>query len=143
VLAKQVAEKLDYVGVLGVEFFVCNGELLVNEMAPRPHNSGHYTIDACVTDQFEQQVRVLTGLDLGDARLHSPAVMVNILGDVWQAGEPAWDQVFAVPALKMHLYGKHEPRAGRKMGHFTVLAQDLDTALTQALAARSTLGIGE
>lgn len=143
VLAKQVAEKLDYVGVLGVEFFVCNGELLVNEMAPRPHNSGHYTLDACVTDQFEQQVRVLTGLDLGDARLHSPAVMVNILGDVWQAGEPAWDQVFAVQALKMHLYGKHEPRAGRKMGHFTVLAQDSDTALSQALAARSTLGIGE
>ena len=143
VLAAQVAEKLDYVGVLGVEFFVCNGELLVNEMAPRPHNSGHYTIDACVTDQFEQQVRVLTGLDLGDARLHSSAVMVNILGDVWQAGEPAWDQVFAVPALKMHLYGKHEPRAGRKMGHFTVLAQDRDTALSQALAARSILGIGE
>jgi len=141
-LAIKVAEKLDYVGVLGVEFFVCDGELLVNEMAPRPHNSGHYTIDACITNQFEQQVRVLAGLPLGDARLHSQAVMVNILGDVWKDGEPEWEQLFARSALKLHLYGKHEPRAGRKMGHFTVVADKAETALAQAMTARAVLGVG-
>ncbi len=141
-LAAEIAEKLDYVGVLGVEFFVSGGKLLVNEMAPRPHNSGHYTIDACVTNQFEQQVRALTGLPLGDSHLHSHAVMVNILGDVWKDAEPAWDKSFAHPNLKLHLYGKHEARPGRKMGHFTVLGRDTESTLNQALIARAELGIG-
>lgn len=141
-LAVEIAEKLDYVGVLGVEFFVSGGKLLVNEMAPRPHNSGHYTIDACVTNQFEQQVRALTGLPLGDSHLHSHAVMVNILGDVWKGAEPAWDKSLAHPNLKLHLYGKHEARPGRKMGHFTVLGRDTESTLNQALIARAELGIG-
>lgn len=141
-LAVEIAEKLDYVGVLGVEFFVSGGKLLVNEMAPRPHNSGHYTIDACVTNQFEQQVRALTGLPLGDSHLHSHAVMVNILGDAWKGAEPAWDKSLAHPNLKLHLYGKHEARPGRKMGHFTVLGRDTESTLNQALIARAELGIG-
>jgi len=141
-LAIQIAEKLGYVGVLGVEFFVSGGKLLVNEMAPRPHNSGHYTIDACITNQFEQQVRALTGLPLGDSHLHSHAVMVNILGDVWKDAEPAWNKSLAHPNLKLHLYGKHEARPGRKMGHFTVLARDAESAINQALIARAELGIG-
>ena len=142
-LAQKIAEKLNYVGVLAVEFFVSNGELLANEMAPRPHNSGHYTIDANVTNQFEQQLRVLVGLPLGDVRLHSQAVMVNILGDVWKDGkEPAWDKIFARPELKLHLYGKHEPRAGRKMGHFTVIGADQETVVVNAITARAELGIG-
>lgn len=143
-LAKKLAEKLDYIGVLGVEFFVVGNQLLVNEIAPRPHNSGHYTIDACVTNQFEQQVRVMTGLPLGDAQLHSNAVMVNILGDSWASGlEPAWNKAFGHANLKMHLYGKHEPRKGRKMGHFTVIGQDKRMVLNVALIARSELHIGE
>ena len=147
-LAIMVAEKLDYTGVLGVEFFVCNGELLVNEMAPRPHNSGHFTLDACVTNQFEQQVRVLTGLPLGSAKQHSPAVMVNLLGDIWpeDAGvqaEPDWQHVFANPQLKMHLYGKQAARAGRKMGHFTVINASRDDAIKQAMQVRADLHIGE
>ncbi len=141
-LAIKIAEKLDYVGVLGVEFFVSGGKLLVNEMAPRPHNSGHYTIDACVTNQFEQQVRALTGLPLGDSHLHSHAVMVNILGDVWKDVEPAWDKSLAHPNLKLHLYGKHGARPGRKMGHFTVLGRDTESTLNQARIARAELGIG-
>ena len=148
-LAKKLAQKLDYVGVLGVEFFLVGKQLLVNEIAPRPHNSGHYTIDACVTNQFEQQVRVMTGLPLGDARLHSDAAMVNILGDSWFAGdksdalEPAWNKALSHANLKLHLYSKHEPRKGRKMGHFTVIDKDLKTALNVALIARSELHIGE
>ncbi len=143
-LAKKLAEKLDYIGVLGVEFFVVGNQLLVNEIAPRPHNSGHYTIDACVTNQFEQQVRMMTGLPLGDAQLHSNAVMVNILGDSWESGlEPAWNKAFGHANLKMHLYGKHEPRKGRKMGHFTVIGQDKQMVLNVALIARSELHIGE
>jgi len=151
-LAISVAEKLDYTGVLGVEFFVCDGELLVNEIAPRPHNSGHYTIDACVTNQFEQQVRVMTGLPLGSSRQHSPAVMVNLLGDVWpqankalngQQQEPQWQLAFDYAQLKMHLYGKHEARPGRKMGHFTVIGNSRDDAIKLALQARSDLKIGE
>ena len=147
-LAKKLAEKLDYVGVLGVEFFVVGKQLLVNEIAPRPHNSGHYTIDACVTNQFEQQVRVMTGLPLGDASMHSDAVMVNILGDSWFAGEktnalePAWNKALSHANLKLHLYGKHEPRKARKMGHYTVIGKDLDAALNVALIARSELNIG-
>ncbi|MEZ0316776.1 MAG: 5-(carboxyamino)imidazole ribonucleotide synthase [Methylophilaceae bacterium] len=147
-LAMQLAEKLDYVGVLAVEFFVSDGKLVVNEMAPRPHNSGHYTIDACVTNQFEQQVRALVGLSLGDARMHSYAVMVNILGDIWygtddQVAEPHWDYILANPRLKLHLYGKHEARKGRKMGHFTLLDRDVETAVVLATEARSSLGIGD
>ena len=142
-LAIKIAEKLDYIGVLAVEFFVSNDELLANEMAPRPHNSGHYTIDANVTNQFEQQLRALVGLPLGDNRLHSQAVMVNILGDVWKNGaEPAWDKIFARPELKLHLYGKHEPRAGRKMGHYTVIGADQETVIVNAIKAREELGIG-
>jgi 5-(carboxyamino)imidazole ribonucleotide synthase len=152
-LAKKLAEKLDYVGVLGVEFFVVKNQLLVNEIAPRPHNSGHYTIDACVTNQFEQQVRVMTGLALGSSELHSDAVMVNILGDSWfpntisareknDALEPAWSKALSHANLKLHLYAKHEPRKARKMGHFTVIDKKLDTALNVALIARSELNIG-
>lgn len=156
-LAKKLAEKLDYVGVLGVEFFVVGKQLLVNEIAPRPHNSGHYTIDACITNQFEQQVRVMIGLPLGDASLHSNAVMVNILGDSWVANakidatglkhssaglEPAWILACGHANLKLHLYGKHEPRIGRKMGHFTVIGQNVKVILNTALIARSQLNIG-
>lgn len=150
-LAIQVAEKLNYMGVLAVEFFVCEGELRVNEMAPRPHNSGHFTIDACVTNQFEQQVRVLTGLPLGSTRQHSPAVMVNLLGDVWypskdalesEVTEPNWATLFSSPQVKMHLYGKHAARVGRKMGHFTVLNASRDEAIKTAMQLRADLNIG-
>ena len=143
-LASMVAEKLDYTGVLGVEFFVCDGELLVNEMAPRPHNSGHYTIDACITNQFEQQVRVLTGLPLGSAKQHSSAVMVNLLGDIWPSADeaPAWLAALAQAQLKMHLYGKQAARAGRKMGHYTVLSANRDEAIKLAMQVRAELNIG-
>lgn len=144
-LAILVAEKLDYTGVLGVEFFVCNGELLVNEIAPRPHNSGHYTLDACVTNQFEQQVRAMTGLPLGSARQHSSAVMVNLLGDIWPAdinAAPEWQLALNNPQLKMHLYGKHQARAGRKMGHFTVINVSRDEAIKQAMQVRADLKVG-
>jgi 5-(carboxyamino)imidazole ribonucleotide synthase len=140
-LARGVAERLEYVGTLGVEFFVCDGKLYVNEMAPRPHNSGHYTIDACVTDQFEQQIRALCGLPLGDARLHSPAVMVNLLGDIWREGEPAWNVLFEQLDLKLHLYGKHEARPGRKMGHFTVIGNDAEQVLKGAMEARASIKV--
>ena len=131
--AMKVAESLDYRGVLCVEFFVLrDGALVVNEIAPRPHNSGHYTIDACVTSQFEQQARVMCSLPLGDTAMHCPAVMVNLLGDVWAGGEPQWRQVLHHPRAKLHLYGKTEARAGRKMGHYTVLADSVDTALATA-----------
>ncbi len=145
--ALQIAAKLGYVGVLCVEFFVLeDGSLVANEMAPRPHNSGHYTTDACATSQFEQQVRAMTGMPLGDPRQHSPAVMLNILGDVWfavGAGEtkvqkgaapvtPPWDQVAAMPSARLHLYGKEEARPGRKMGHVNFTASTLDEARTAA-----------
>lgn len=138
--ALKIAERLNYCGVLAVEFFVTqNGELLVNEMAPRPHNSGHYTIDACVTSQFEQQVRSLCGLPLGDTRLLSPVVMVNLLGEAWQQGAPQWGHVLNQPQAKLHLYGKHEARDGRKMGHYCVLDGKIETALQNALVARTAL----
>jgi len=122
---------------------VVGTRLIVNEIAPRPHNSGHYTIDACVTNQFEQQVRVTAGLPLGDAHLHSDAVMVNILGDSWvNDKEPDWQKVFAHPNLKLHLYGKHEPRKARKMGHFTVIGKDKEAVLNVARIARGELNIG-
>jgi 5-(carboxyamino)imidazole ribonucleotide synthase len=138
-MARAVADKLDYVGVLAVEFFVADGKLLINEIAPRPHNSGHFTLDACVTDQFEQQVRVLAGLPLGDPRLLSPVAMVNILGDRWQRRAPDWTTLFAQPGVKLHLYGKASARAGRKMGHFNVLDADAATAVTLARQLRDAL----
>lgn len=140
-LALRVASGLGYVGVLGVEMFVSEGRLLLNEIAPRPHNSGHYTIDACVTNQFEQQVRALCGLGLGEPRLHTSAVMVNLLGEVWHGGEPCWDRLFDDAGLKLHLYGKHHARPGRKMGHFTVLDDDATLAVDRAHAARERIGI--
>ncbi len=139
-LALEVAERLGYCGVLAVEFFVTrDGKVLANEIAPRPHNSGHYTIDACVTSQFEQQVRTLCGLPLGDPRLLSPVAMVNLLGEAWARGQPAWDEVLRLPEAKLHLYGKHEPRPGRKMGHYTVLGATAEAALERALAIRAAL----
>jgi 5-(carboxyamino)imidazole ribonucleotide synthase len=144
-----IAAALDYVGVLCVEFFVlADGRLVVNEMAPRPHNSGHYTIDACVTSQFEQQARALAGLPLGATRQHSPAVMLNLLGDVWfGAGgevpaEPDWSVVLRHPQAKLHLYGKAEARRGRKMGHVTVLGETPAEAAASAGAIAGALGIG-
>lgn len=147
-LARLVAEKIDLVGVLGVEFFVTkSGDVLINELAPRTHNSGHYTIDACMTSQFEQQVRAICGLPLGAVTLLSPVVMVNILGDAWKwdasgkcVGEPNWDALLAQPNVRLHLYGKEEPRIGRKMGHFTVVARDAEMAfeLAQKYKARLT-----
>lgn len=138
--ALKIAEKLEYCGVLAVEFFVTqDDQLLVNEMAPRPHNSGHYTMDACATSQFEQQVRTLCGLPLGDTRLLAPVVMVNLLGEAWQRGQPQWERVFLAPEAKLHLYGKHEARDGRKMGHYTMLGATADAALQKALVVRSAL----
>ena len=139
-LATAVAESLDYVGVLGVEMFVADGgRLYVNEIAPRPHNSGHYTIDACACDQFEQQVRTLCGLPLGDPRLVTPAAMVNLLGDLWADGPPRWDRALGVPGVRLHLYGKSEPRRGRKMGHMTAVDADVEKAVEAAEAARAQL----
>ena len=202
--AERIAERLGFIGTLAVEFFVSRGELVVNEMAPRPHNSGHHTIDACVTSQYEQQVRALCGLPLGEARQHSAsvmvnllgelfvnemaprphnsghhtidacdvsqyeqqvralcglalasprqhsaAVMVNLLGELWYEDgkghgpyrEPDWSVLHAVPGLRLHLYAKHHARAGRKMGHFTVIGSDADDVLAKALAARAAIGI--
>ena len=120
--AARVAEALEYVGVLGVEMFVAGGgRIYVNEIAPRPHNSGHYTMDACSADQFEQQLRALCGLPLAAPKLLSPVAMVNLLGDLWSAGPPRWAEVFRRPGVRLHLYGKAEPRPGRKMGHITRL----------------------
>jgi 5-(carboxyamino)imidazole ribonucleotide synthase len=131
--ANEIARGLGYIGTMAVEFFVStNGEIIANEIAPRPHNSGHYTLDACHTSQFEQQVRMLCGLPSGDCDLVSPVVMINILGDVWGNSEPNWDSLLAEPNVKLHLYGKHEARVGRKMGHFNVLGNDTETALEQA-----------
>jgi 5-(carboxyamino)imidazole ribonucleotide synthase len=138
-MARDVAAKLGYVGVMAVEFFVVGGQLMVNEIAPRPHNSGHYTLDACVTDQFEQQVRALAGLPLGDTRLLSPVAMVNILGDRWHNGGPHWDALLSHPAIKLHLYGKEAARPGRKMGHFNVLDADPAAALKLAEEMRDAL----
>ena len=139
-LARLIAERIDLVGVMGVEMFVTReGDVLVNELAPRTHNSGHYTIDACMTSQFEQQVRAICGLPLGAVTLLSPIVMVNILGDAWKNGEPKWDALLAQPNVRLHLYGKAEPRAGRKMGHFTVVARDADMAFEFAQKYKSRL----
>jgi 5-(carboxyamino)imidazole ribonucleotide synthase len=137
-IARAVMERLDVTGVLCVEFFVTrNGDLLVNELAPRPHNSGHFTIDACVTSQFEQQLRAVCGLPLGSTRQIAPAAMVNLLGDLWADGEPDWKAVCGFPEAKLHLYGKAQARPGRKMGHVTALALDAAAALRMALDARA------
>jgi 5-(carboxyamino)imidazole ribonucleotide synthase len=139
-MALRLADAMDYVGVLAVEFFVlAGGELVINEIAPRPHNSGHYTLDACMTSQFEQQVRTLCGLPPGDTRLLSPVAMVNLLGDIWRDDEPAWDKLLSQPNVTLHLYGKKSARIGRKMGHFNVLAEDADSALAQALQLKQML----
>ncbi len=120
-LGGYIAEQLDYVGVLAVEMFVVGSEVFVNELAPRPHNSGHYTLDACITSQFEQQVRAICNLALGDTRMLVPGVaMVNLLGDLWAGGEPNWVRALSQPAAHLHLYGKAEARPGRKMGHLTI-----------------------
>lgn len=148
-VAERIASKLAYVGTLGVEFFVCRGELFVNEMAPRPHNSGHHTIDACDVSQYEQQVRALCGLPLARPRQHSIAVMVNLLGELWYEDgkghgtyrEPDWSLLHAVPGLRLHLYAKHHARPGRKMGHFVVTGDDAAQVLERALQARTAIGI--
>jgi 5-(carboxyamino)imidazole ribonucleotide synthase len=141
-MALGVAESLEYVGVMGVELFVANGgRLYVNEIAPRPHNSGHYTIDASATDQFEQQLRAMCSLPLGSTRLLSPVAMVNLLGELWHAGEPAWATALAVPGVRLHLYSKSEARAGRKMGHLTCVAGTADEALAGAMRAYEGLGL--
>jgi 5-(carboxyamino)imidazole ribonucleotide synthase len=128
-----VAEALGHVGVIAVELFeLADGRLLVNEIAPRTHNSGHYTWGACVTSQFEQHVRAVCGLPLGDARALTGAVMVNLIGDLWQAGPPAWGEVLARPDARLHLYGKDAPAPGRKMGHVLLLDDDTDRALATA-----------
>jgi 5-(carboxyamino)imidazole ribonucleotide synthase len=139
-IARAVLEELGVVGVMCVEFFLTEGgRLLVNELAPRPHNSGHFTFDACVTSQFEQQLRAVCGLPLGSTELVRPAAMANLLGDLWQSGEPDWAAALAHPDVKLHLYGKTEPRPGRKMGHLTALAATPEDAALAALAARDAL----
>ena len=137
-LAMAVADALDYVGVLAVEMFVAGGELLVNELAPRPHNSGHWTLDASVTSQYEQQVRAVCGLGLGSPAMTAPAIaMVNLLGDLWQGGDPDWATILDDPHAKLHLYGKSAARSGRKMGHLTVTAPNTTAAAARALELRA------
>jgi len=145
-LAIAIAEKLEVVGLLAVELFVTrDGEVLVNELAPRPHNSGHWSMDGCETSQFEQHIRAVCGLPLGGVALREPSVMVNILGDSWRwqdgrtVGDPNWSALLAAPRTKLHLYGKTEPRPGRKMGHFTVRDGDIETALKRARALKAAL----
>jgi len=137
-VAVRIADLLDYVGVLAVELFVSAGTLLVNELAPRPHNSGHWTLDACVTSQFAQQVRAVCGLALGptDVTGGGAVAMVNLLGDLWDGGPPDWAAALADPDARLHLYGKAEPRPGRKMGHLTVLGRRPDDVAARALALR-------
>ena len=135
--ALKIAEALSYQGVLCVEFFVDeSGALLINEFAPRPHNSGHGTLDASRTSQFEQQVRTLAGLPLGDTTMRTPVVMQNLLGELWNDGMPHWQALLAESSATLHLYGKAEPRCGRKMGHFTCVAPAVDEALETALRLR-------
>ena len=135
-MAKRIAGRLEYVGVLGVELFVADGgQLYANELAPRPHNSGHYTLDACSVNQFEQQVRTLCGLPLAAPRLLSPVCMINLLGDLWLGREPDWAGALAIPGVKLHLYGKKEARPGRKMGHLNCLAASGHEALALARLA--------
>ena len=147
-VATSVADALDYVGVLGVELFVVDGEVVdgevvVNELAPRPHNSGHWTLDAASTSQFAQQVRAVCGLPLGPVTMTAPAVaMANVLGDLWAAGDPDWSAALAHPDVRLHLYGKREPRPGRKMGHLTATAATAEDARRRVLAARTAAARG-
>jgi 5-(carboxyamino)imidazole ribonucleotide synthase len=139
-IARAVLQGLEYIGVLCVEFFLTrDGRLLINEIAPRPHNSGHLTFDASRTSQFEQQLRAVCGLPLGSPELLQPAAMANLLGDLWSISEPNWAGALAMPNVKLHLYGKAVPRRGRKMGHLTVLAPTTKEARTRVLAARTAL----
>lgn len=139
-IVRSILEELQYVGVLCVEFFLStDGDLLVNELAPRPHNSGHLTFDAAVTSQFEQQVRAVTGLPLGSPELLRPAAMANLLGELWTDGEPNWAAACRFPDVKLHLYGKNEPRPGRKMGHLTVMAPSVGQAQDRVISARDAL----
>jgi 5-(carboxyamino)imidazole ribonucleotide synthase len=139
-ITESIFHALDIVGVLCVEFFLTEtGQLLVNELAPRPHNSGHLTIEAAPSSQFEQQWRAICGLPLGATQLRTPAVMANVLGDLWQGGEPNWSAALSLPNIKLHLYGKASARPGRKMGHITAWAADLPEALLAAQTARRLL----
>jgi len=139
-IAETVLSALDVVGVLCIELFLTReGALLVNELAPRPHNSGHLTIEGCASSQFDQQLRAVCGLPLGETRRLQPVAMVNLLGDHWALGEPAWSAALADPAVNLHLYGKAEARAGRKMGHITAFGSDRDDAAKRAMAARAAL----
>lgn len=139
-ITRAVLEALGVVGVLCVEFFALpGGELLINELAPRPHNSGHLTFDACVTSQFEQQLRAVCGLPLGATDLLRPAAMANLMGEQWQRGEPRWAEALALPDVKLHLYGKSDPRPGRKMGHLTALGASAEAAAQRVNEARSRL----
>ncbi|CAA9265510.1 MAG: N5-carboxyaminoimidazole ribonucleotide synthase [uncultured Chthoniobacterales bacterium] len=139
-LARAIAEKVGLVGLLAVEMFLKrDGQLIVNELAPRPHNSGHWTIEACVTSQFEQQVRAVCGLPLGATDILRPAAMANLLGDVWQRGVPDWARALAGEGVHLHLYGKSEPRPRRKMGHLTAFGANPDEAIARVTHARSAL----
>lgn len=139
-ITRGLLEQLNVTGVLCVEFFLTRaGNLLVNELAPRPHNSGHLTIDSCITSQFEQQLRAVCGLPLGSTQMLRPAAMANLLGDIWCKGEPNWTSTLAQPEVKLHLYGKIEPRRGRKMGHLTATAATPTEAEQIVRAARSAL----
>lgn len=139
-ISRSIAEMLDYVGTLCIEFFVTSDDdLIVNEIAPRPHNSGHLTFDACVTSQFEQQLRAVCGLPLGSTGYYLPASMANLLGEIWKGGEPDWASAVSTPNIKLHLYGKPEARTGRKMGHLTAMAATAAEAKEQVKAARGKL----
>jgi 5-(carboxyamino)imidazole ribonucleotide synthase len=138
-IARAIADRFDYVGTMCVEYFLANRELLVNEIAPRPHNSGHLTFGPCVTSQFEQQLRAVCGLPLGSTEFYQPAAMANLLGDLWENGEPNWAEAIAQPDLKLHLYGKTEPRTGRKMGHLTATASTAEDAAQLVRRCRNSL----
>lgn len=134
-LAGKIADQLDVVGLIAVELFLeASGELIINEMAPRPHNSGHYSIEGCFTSQFEQHIRAVTDLPFGSTALHGPTVMINLLGDLWTNGTPDWSTLLADPLCKLHLYDKGEARPGRKMGHFTVMGDEIEATLERANA---------
>jgi len=139
--AQQIADGLDYCGVLAVEFFIStSAELLVNEIAPRPHNSGHFTLDACYSSQFEQQLRMICGLASASCEQHTAVAMLNLLGDSWpENGEPAWDELLQIEQASLHLYGKKQPRSGRKMGHINFLANDLEQAINNLELGRACL----
>lgn len=139
-IARSVAETLDYVGTLCVEFFLgADGKLLINELAPRPHNSGHLTFDACVTSQFEQQLRAVCNLPLGSTEFYKPCAMANLLGDIWETQEPNWANALQNPNVKLHLYGKSEARKGRKMGHLTAIGKTIEEAVNTVKTARENL----